>query len=40
MEENERHADEGVDAEAGVGVLMPGKAAAEGGKQEAEAGST
>lgn len=37
MEENERHADEGVDAEAGVGVLMPGKAAAEGGKQEAEA---
>ena len=37
MEEDERHADEGVDAEAGVGVLAPGKAAAKGGRQEAEA---
>ena len=36
-EEDERHADDDIDAEAGVGVLAPGKAAAKGGKQEAEA---
>ena len=36
-EEDERHADEDVDAEAGVGVLAPGATASKAGKQEVEA---